>query len=97
MPPTRRSEIEMYEKGFARPMFTSRTSTSRPLSQATEIYDTEFEEDSDFDDYVGRRSEDSVSTGFWGIHLTGADVLPVREAKHNHSIDLRRNKNTSIP
>ncbi|KAL8967162.1 MAG: hypothetical protein Q9197_005585 [Variospora fuerteventurae] len=57
--PMRRSEVEMYEKGFTRPMFTSRTSASRPLSDATEMYDTEFEEDSDVDDYAGRRSEDS--------------------------------------
>ncbi|KAL8988685.1 MAG: hypothetical protein Q9177_002280 [Variospora cf. flavescens] len=57
--PMRRSEVEMYEKAFTRPMFTSRTSASRPLSDATEMYDTEFEEDSDVDDYAGRRSEDS--------------------------------------
>lgn len=53
----------MYEKGFARPMFTSRTSAARPLSEATEMYDTDFEEDSDSDDYAGRKSEDSVSNG----------------------------------
>lgn len=51
----------MYEKGFGRPIFASRTSISRPLSEATEMYDTEFEEDfSDVEDYSGRRSEDSV-------------------------------------
>ncbi|KAI4269999.1 MAG: hypothetical protein LQ337_006963 [Flavoplaca oasis] len=60
LPPSRRSEIEIYEKGYTRPMFTSRTSASRPLSEATEMYDTEFEDDlSDVDDYAGRRSEDS--------------------------------------
>ncbi|KAL8908773.1 MAG: hypothetical protein Q9207_000630 [Kuettlingeria erythrocarpa] len=59
IPPARRSEGQMYEKGFARPMFTSRTSAARPLSEATEMYDTDFEEDSDPDDYAGRRSEDS--------------------------------------
>ncbi|KAL8938180.1 MAG: hypothetical protein Q9216_004031 [Gyalolechia sp. 2 TL-2023] len=61
LPLTRPSEVETYEKGYyARPMFTSRTSASRPLSEATEMYDTEFEEDlSDVDDYAGRRSEDS--------------------------------------
>ena len=52
----------MFEKGHARPIFPTRTPISRPLSEATEIYDTEFEEDlSDVDDYAGRRSEDSVS------------------------------------
>ncbi|KAL8787822.1 MAG: hypothetical protein Q9213_002009 [Squamulea squamosa] len=60
LPPPRRSEIEVHQKGFTRPMFTSRTSASRPLSEATEMYDTDFEEDlSDVDDYAGRRSEDS--------------------------------------
>ncbi|KAL8873056.1 MAG: hypothetical protein Q9174_001410 [Haloplaca sp. 1 TL-2023] len=59
IPPARRSEFEMYDKSFARPMFASRTSSSRPLSEATEMYDTEFEDDSDMDDYAGRRSEDS--------------------------------------
>ena len=51
----------MFEKDFARPLFPLRASTSRPLSEATEMYDTEFEEDlSDVEDYSGRRSEDSV-------------------------------------
>ncbi|KAL8808302.1 MAG: hypothetical protein Q9182_000122 [Xanthomendoza sp. 2 TL-2023] len=61
LPPSRQSQNEMYAKSFARPMFTSRTSAARPLSEATEMYDTDFEEDlSDVDDYTGRRSEDSV-------------------------------------
>ncbi|KAL8714683.1 MAG: hypothetical protein Q9220_001632 [cf. Caloplaca sp. 1 TL-2023] len=60
VPPPRRSEIEMYEKAYTRPVFASRTSSSRPLSETTEMYDTEFEDDlSDVDDYAGRRSEDS--------------------------------------
>ncbi|KAL8843512.1 MAG: hypothetical protein Q9170_000016 [Blastenia crenularia] len=50
----------MYEKSYARPMYSSRILAPRPLSEATEMYDTEFEEDlSDVDDYAGRRSEDS--------------------------------------
>ncbi|KAL8743057.1 MAG: hypothetical protein Q9190_004544 [Brigantiaea leucoxantha] len=60
LPLPQRSESEMFEKDFARPLFPLRTSTSRPLSEATEMYDTEFEEDlSDVEDYSGRRSEDS--------------------------------------
>ncbi|KAL8687895.1 MAG: hypothetical protein Q9218_006060 [Villophora microphyllina] len=60
LPPVRRSEFETYDKGFARPMYAARTTSSRPLSEATEMYDTDFEEDlSDVDDYAGRRSEDS--------------------------------------
>lgn len=79
----------MYEKGFTRPMFTSRTSASRPLSDATEMYDTEFEEDSDVDDYAGRRSEDSVSKDDSGERPASADESQVWQAKHNNSIHLR--------
>lgn len=58
---SRQSEIEMYEKGFARPVFSARTSTARPLSEATEMFDTDFEDDlSDTEEYSGRRSEESV-------------------------------------
>ena len=48
--------VEMYQKGHVRPVF------SRPLSRASEFYETEFEEDemSDFEEYNGRTSEDSV-------------------------------------
>lgn len=58
----RQAEREMHQKGYARPVFRSSTSTSRPLSEATEMYETEFEEDlSDSEEYSGRRSEESVS------------------------------------
>lgn len=51
----------MFQKGLAQPIFSSRTSTARPLSEATEMYDTDFEDElSEGDDYSGRRSEDSV-------------------------------------
>ena len=51
----------MLQKGYGRPMFPSKTSMSRPLSAATEMYDTDFEEDlSDTEEYSGRRSEESV-------------------------------------
>ena len=59
---SRRTEEEMFQKGLNRPFFSSRTATSRPLSEATEMYDTDFEEDmSDIEEYSGRRSEESVS------------------------------------
>ena len=49
--------IEMLQKENVQSMFAQ---PSRPVSQAT-TYDTEFEEDvSDFEEYEGRRSEDSV-------------------------------------
>jgi len=56
---SRPSGVEMFQKGNVQSVFAQ---TSRPMSQATEIYDTDFEEDmSDFEEYEGRRSEESVS------------------------------------
>lgn len=55
-----RGEVEMFQKGSVQSVFVQ-PSAPRPLSQATEMYDTEFEEDlSDFEEYSGRRSEESV-------------------------------------
>ena len=50
---------EMYQKGHVQPVFRQ---PQRPLSRASELYETEFEEDemSDFEEYNGRTSEDSV-------------------------------------
>ena len=57
---SRHGSVERYQKGHARPMVGARR-TSRPLSQASEMDDTEFEEDfSDVEEYSGRRSEESV-------------------------------------
>ena len=62
MPMAHRSGVEMFQKGNVQSVFVQPTA-SRPLSQATEMYDTEFEEDlSDFEEYSGRRSEESVGT-----------------------------------
>lgn len=61
MPPASRRSVDMFQKGLVRPVFLGPTGP-RPLSEATEMYDTEFEEDSsDIEEYSGRRSEDSVS------------------------------------
>ncbi|KAL9098766.1 MAG: hypothetical protein Q9163_005630 [Psora crenata] len=50
--------VEMYQKGHAQSVFGGR-STSRPVSMVSDV-DTEFEEDdSDCEDYQGRRSEES--------------------------------------
>ena len=58
----RQPEVEMYQKGSVRPIFGAKMAGSRPLSEATEIDDTDFEEDfSDVEEYSGRRSEESVS------------------------------------
>lgn len=63
VPPTlRRSEAQIYLKGLPGPPLPPRTTTSRPLSDATEMYDTDFEDElSDVEEYSGRRSEESVS------------------------------------
>lgn len=67
MPPMlRRSDREICQKGPVGPTLYAQMSPSRPLSEATEMDDTEFEDDlSDVEEYSGRRSEESVSrTGF---------------------------------
>lgn len=65
----------MYQKGNVQSVFIQ-PSAPRPLSQATEMYDTEFEEDlSDFEEYSGRRSEESVST------RTPSQPLPISSAR----------------
>ena len=57
--------VEMAQKGFTPPVFT-RTSTTgtasrSPSEDMSDMSETEFEDDmSDFDEYIGRRSEDSV-------------------------------------
>ncbi|MCJ1484508.1 hypothetical protein MMC06_004679 [Schaereria dolodes] len=51
--------LEMFQKGHVQSVFTS-NSSSRSLAEGSDVYDTEFEEDmSDFEEYSGRRSEDS--------------------------------------
>ena len=62
MPMAHQRGVEMFQKGHVPSVFVQPTAP-RPLSQATEMYDTEFEEDlSDFEEYSGRRSEESVGT-----------------------------------
>ena len=80
----------MYEKAYYRPKLASRTSATRPLSEATDMYETEFEEDlSDVDDYAGRRSEDSVSIGMAANPPASADIVQVWQAKCYNSINIR--------
>lgn len=54
------SGAEMYQKVHVPSVFVQ---TSRPMSRASDSYETEFEDDdaSDFEEYAGRTSEDSVS------------------------------------
>lgn len=58
MPPaSRRTEVARFQKGHAQPTYA----VARPMSEATDMYDTEFEDLSDAEEYSGRRSEESVS------------------------------------
>ncbi len=54
------SGVEMYQKGHVPSVFAQ---TPRPMSRASDSYETEFEDEdmSDFEEYAGRTSEDSVS------------------------------------
>ena len=56
------SGVEMFQKGKLQPFFAARTGSTRPISEATEIYDTDFEDDSsEFEeDYSHKYSFNSV-------------------------------------
>ena len=54
---------EMFQRAKTPSFFQSRTSTVRPHSEATDMYDTEFEDESDFEGQsLPKRSFDSVGT-----------------------------------
>ena len=58
---SRRRGVEMLQKGDLMPVFARASTTSIALSNDSSDIETEFEDDlSEFDDYTGRRSEDSV-------------------------------------
>ena len=53
---------EMFFREKTQSIFLARTSAGRPLSQATDMFDTDFEDDSDMeDDAAPKRSFESVS------------------------------------
>jgi hypothetical protein len=53
---------EMFFREKTQSIFIARASTARPLSQATDMFDTEFEDDSDLEDgSAPKRSFESVS------------------------------------
>ncbi|KAK3718907.1 hypothetical protein LTR37_004823 [Vermiconidia calcicola] len=57
------ARTEVYQRSKTQPSYQSRPSTARPLSVATEIFDTEFEDDSDLDDeYSPKRSFESYDS-----------------------------------
>ena len=80
MPMAHQRGFEMFQKCNVQSVFVQ-PSAPRPLSQATEMYDTEFEEDlSDFEEYSGRRSEESVGTEHHLSHCL-ANTLVVWQPK----------------
>lgn len=77
--------FEMFQKGNVQSVFVQ-PSAPRPFSQATEMYDTEFEEDlSDFEEYSGRRSEESVGTRGHLNHCL-SDMFVVWQPKQHNSL-----------
>lgn len=52
----------MYQKGVVQPVYAPRSSVIayRPGFDSNEHNETEFEDESDLEEYSGRRSEDSV-------------------------------------
>ena len=58
---SRQNHVKMLQKGRVKTAFRAKAG-SGPQSEASDIEDTEFEEDfSDVEEYSGRRSEESVS------------------------------------
>lgn len=87
MPMAQPRGIEMFQKGNVQSVFVQ-PSAPRPVSQATEMYDTEFEEDlSDFEEYSGRRSEESVGTQ---DHLSCcmSNTFVVWQPKQHNGVDF---------
>lgn len=87
--------VEMFQKGNVQSVF-SPPSAPRPSSQDIEMYDTEFEEDqSDFEEYSGRRSEESVGTQ---DHLSKSlsKIFLVWQPEQHNSVDFRRDTNASL-
>ncbi len=74
----------MYQKGHVPSVFAP---TPRPSSRASDSYETEFEDEdmSDFEEYAGRTSEDSVSRSMEGarsrLTYTGSLVIEVTQLR----------------
>ena len=85
----RQPEVEIYQKGSVRPIFVAKTAGSRPPSEATDMDDTDFEEDfSDVEEYSGRRSEESVSRSCLSILLGSLSWCQVWQTKRYITIDF---------
>lgn len=83
MPMAHQMRVEMFQKGNVQSVFVQ-PSAPRPSSQATDMYDTEFEEDlSDFEEYSGRRSEESVGTRRHLSHCLSNTFLVWQPKQHN--------------
>lgn len=89
------SGVEMYQKGHVPSVFAQ---TPRPLSRASDSYETEFEDEdmSDFEEYAGRTSEDSVSRSNVGaqsrLTYPGSlvtEVIRLRLLSKNYELQLQ--------
>ena len=92
---SRHGGVEMYQKGRVLSVFAE---PSRPMSRASEIYETEFEDDdtSDFEEYNGRTSEDSVGCTATLYLGSSSCNLAVRESKQYNRLYIRGSANTSF-
>ena len=87
--------VEMFQKGNVQSVFAL-PSAPRPVSQVTEMYDTEFEEDfSDFEEYSGRRSEESVGTQDNFSHCPSNIFVVWQQEQHNR-VDFGRGTDASV-
>lgn len=71
----------------------SKTPYTRPLSEATEIYETDLEDDESlFEENSPKPSFGSVSNGFTTFTYSRTDLAPVRQQKkeRNHDFIFRR-------
>ena len=83
MPRARQGGVEMFQKGNVQSVFVQ-PSAPRPPSEVTEMYDTEFEEDlSDFEEYSGRRSEESVGTRGYSSQCLSNTFVVWKPKQHN--------------
>jgi len=65
--------VEMFQRGKLQPVFPARSENPRPLSEATEFIDTDFEDDeSEFE-------EDSLNYSFESVSYAAFDHLTFSE------------------
>lgn len=83
-----RAGVEMFQKGRVPSVFVQ---PPRPMSRASDTYETEFEDDemSDFEEYGGRRSEDSV-----GAIADPATIICLTRSDSSETVVIRRSRHS---